>query len=387
MAFITTPPSNNKHKRTQECKKARRREFNKEGIYAGTKGVPPFFFLFLLTNGKGTLPTFLFNQIQHNWGGYDPFLPIFDVKGEGSTPLHLLSMCFDTIGEGATPSHPFQPLLTQMERVQPLSTCYWHNLMWLGWAQPLPTFFQSNSTQKGRVWPLPTCFNVIQHKQGECNPSPLFLTPFEVKKAGSTPLHLFSKGFECELRAFNPFPLVFKVFWTWTGRVQPFPSCFQPISRHEEGYGVGWFHHTCFWHVLTQLGWVQPHPTCFWHVLTQMWWVQPHPTHFQCVRVFQYTGTLNFMYNFYLIYNILIFWSNLTVTWMRDLTWVYWVQVASSGQVGCSNWHLDPIQTGHYQEAGGLSALCYHKLWESKVKKWSLSYKSLFLQFLNYDYF
>ena len=58
------------------------------------------------------LPAFLFDQIRCDWGGYEASRMIFDVKGEGSTPPHLFSMCFDAIGEGATPPQPLRPLLT-----------------------------------------------------------------------------------------------------------------------------------------------------------------------------------------------------------------------------------------------------------------------------------
>jgi len=45
-----TPPSNDKHRRMQERKNARRegeRELDKEGIYAGTKGALHYFFFIL----------------------------------------------------------------------------------------------------------------------------------------------------------------------------------------------------------------------------------------------------------------------------------------------------------------------------------------------------
>ncbi len=52
---------------------------------------------------------------------------------------------------------------------------------------------------------------------------------------------------------------------------------------------------------------------------------------------------------------------------------------------------LSKLGESLHREAGGLSASCqrlfYGKPWGSKAKKWSLSYESLFLQFLNYDYF
>ena len=90
-----------------------------------------FLFLLLLINGEGTLPAFLFDQIQRGWRPYDPsppfstpfdmngegstggcnpsppFLTTFDTSREGSTPPCLLLMRFDAIGEGMTPPHSF----------------------------------------------------------------------------------------------------------------------------------------------------------------------------------------------------------------------------------------------------------------------------------------
>ena len=133
------PTSNNKHGRTQggssrtqggvECEYTKMRSrFEWVRMRAQkVRRIISFLFLLLIINGEGTLPAFLFNQIQRGRRPYDPsppFLTPFDTNGEGSTPPHSLSTHFDAIGEGATPPHPFRPLLTQAGRVQPLPACY-----------------------------------------------------------------------------------------------------------------------------------------------------------------------------------------------------------------------------------------------------------------------
>jgi len=293
---------------------------------------------------------------------------IFDMKGEGSTPPHLLSMCFDTIGEGATPPHSFQPLLTWTGRIQPLPPCYQHDSTQLRWAQVMtpPHSFRPLLTQTGRVQPLPTllsmwfdaigvgatpphpfwplllsmCFNAmalhlfldpIQRERGGFNPSLPVSTWFDANREGATPPHSFQPLSKWKGRV-QPLPTCFQSVSTWTERVQPLPACFWPVLRHEEGYGMGLTPPQPF---LTcsdtnVMGSIPPDSFSMSFDTNRMGSTPPHPF-LMCQSVLIHFGTLNFIYNFYLIYNILIFWSNPTVTQMRDPIQVYQVWVASSG--------------------------------------------------------
>jgi len=210
----------------------------------------PFPFLFSFTNyhfqscvGRGLNPPpyFVFDAIQHEWGGFNSphlfstrfnanggvqslptrFSTPFDTAGVVSTPPHFFLTAFNATGVVSRPPHPFS---TRTEWVQPHPLIFHVFRHEWGGFNPTPLVLDGFRHERGGLNPIPLVFHMFQREWGGFNPTPVFFYVFRHERDGFNPTLLVFHAFRHKWGGFNPTPLVFDAFGRTTRRVYPSSS-------------------------------------------------------------------------------------------------------------------------------------------------------------------